>query len=356
MKIACLIGGLHLGGAEKQLIGLAAALSREGHDVEVVTYHASRFYEEDIQRLGLRHVIIRKYSELQIILSLAAYMKRSGCELLISFLASTNMKACLAHAVWPKFKLVVSERNFSIKAGIHDRFRFLLYRQAERIVCNNYSQEEFIRSVFPSASARLTTIPNFVDTTLYHPAAEHRQGEETKIITTARICSRKNALGLIEAASLLKGKGIRFDWYGLVEEDSYYRKCMRRIAELGIGDIFSFHQADHDVAPLYRNADIFCLPSFYEGTSNSLAEALASGLPAAVSAVSDNPRYVREGVNGALFKPSLSASIADAVLRLASLPLPERSAYGLKGRETVCTALSPDAFAKGWNGLVKDLL
>lgn len=353
MKIALLIGSLTLGGAERQLIGLASALKREGHDVELVTYRTGRFYEEDVKRLGIRHVTLKKIFRLQLVCSMALYMKRSGCDLMISFLTSANRKACIAHLLYPGFRLIVSERDFSIRVHLHDRIHFRLYRQADYVVCNNFSQEAFMRSHFPKLSSRLLTIPNFVDTALFRPGATSAAEGVVRIITTARICRRKNTLGLIEAAALLRGEAVRFDWYGLVRENGYYRKCLRRIAQLGLENQFRLHIAEHDVASLYHDADIFCLPSYHEGTSNSLAEALACGLPAAVSAVSDNPRYVHEGVNGTLFHPELSASIAEALRRLVSLSAEERATLGLRGRDAVCTALSPATFERRWTELVQ---
>ena len=357
MKIACLIGSLTLGGAERQLIGLAASLKRAGHEVAIVTYRPGPFYEEEVERLGIRRVRLRKILRGQLICSLAAYMKRSGSDLLISFLTAANRKACLAHLLYPHFRLIVSERDCNGRVHLHDHLHFVLYRQAERIICNNYSQEALIRSHFPRLSGRLQTIPNFVDAERFRPASPGEaaaSGDLLRVVSTARICRRKNTLGLIEAAALLKEVPIRFDWYGLVRENAYYRKCRKRIARLGLEERFTFHPATHDVAAIYRNADIFCLPSFHEGTSNSLAEALASGLPAAVSAVCDNPRYVHEGINGALFNPQLSTSIAEALKRLASLPGTERSACGLRGRDTVCAALSPASFQRRWTELVEE--
>ena len=351
MKIACFIGSLTLGGAERQIIGLAAALQREGHEVEIVTYRPGPFYEEEVGRLGIRRVRLPRVLGLQAAFALAAYMKRSGCQVLISFLVSANRKACLAHLIYPKFRLIVSERDFSGHVHIYDWLHFSLYRQAERIICNNFSQEAFIRSHFPKLSGRLQTIPNFVDTALFHPG-DAPADSCLRVVTTARVCRRKNTLGLIEAAARLKEQPICFDWYGLVRENAYYRKCLRKIAQYRLEERFRIHPAVHDIDSVYRDADIFCLPSFHEGTSNALAEALSSGLPAAVSAVSDNPRYVREEVNGALFNPQLSASIADALQRIASLPQAERSAYGLRGREIVCAALSPAAFQRGWIALI----
>ncbi|MBO4447131.1 MAG: glycosyltransferase family 4 protein, partial [Bacteroidales bacterium] len=306
-------------------------------------------------------------SNLGLILSLKSRMKASGSEVLISFLSGANIKSCCAHFLYPHFKLIVSERNFSLKPNIGDRFRHFLYRQACRIVCNNYSQEEYIRALTPSLAAKLTTVPNFVDLETFSPAVDPSAKNDVSgagipltVVTTARLCRRKNALGLIEAARILKSRGctdIRFRWYGHLgaDTDSYYRQCVNLIADLNLGDMFEIHQAVHEVAPLYRSADIFCLPSFYEGTSNSIAEALACGIPVAVSAVSDNSRYVHEGESGVLFNPNAPESIAEALIKLASMTAAERTALGVAGRRIVSAELSPAAFNERWGRIISQI-
>lgn len=56
-----------------------------------------------------------------------------------------------------------------------------------------------------------------------------------------------------------------------------------------------------DTAPLYAAADVFVLPSVSEGLSNSLLEAMASGLPVVASAVGGTAQILEEGKTGLLF-------------------------------------------------------
>ena len=44
MKVLCLIDGLGSGGAQRQLVGLASLLKKEGYDVLVVYYHGDHFF------------------------------------------------------------------------------------------------------------------------------------------------------------------------------------------------------------------------------------------------------------------------------------------------------------------------
>jgi glycosyltransferase involved in cell wall biosynthesis len=53
-----------------------------------------------------------------------------------------------------------------------------------------------------------------------------------------------------------------------------------------------------EIADRYRAADVFCLPSHWEGLANALLEAMASGLPSVTTAVSGHPEVVTDGVDG----------------------------------------------------------
>ena len=357
MKIVCLIASLRLGGAERQMAGLASVLKGAGHQVSVLTYRDGDFYEKFLIDSGVEHLRTHSVSTSGIVSELAEYIKKSGTEVLISFLTGSNIKACLVGARCPGLRVIVSERTTNIRLGPHDIFRFLLYRKrADAVVCNNHSQEEFIRRVCPSLSKKVRTIPNFVDLDKFKPADGGCDGggrSPVKIVVTARVCPRKNVTGLILAArELLKiRKDFRIDWYGMTSEDSYFRKCRKLIDKLGLKDLFAIHESASDVEDVYRNSDIFCLPSFYEGTSNSLAEALASGLPAVCSRVGDNPRYVKDGLDGFLFDPHDTRSIATALGRALDSDL---AALGASGRKTAERHLCIDNFRKSYAGLVAE--
>lgn len=366
MKIVCMIRSLQLGGAERQLLALADVLHRAGHEVCVLTYRKGDFYRDTLDRLGLEHVLLEKKTHLWSWAGdMSARLRQIGCDVLIAYLPGACLKAMLVHRMDPFFRLVVSERNFSRHLGLPDRFRlWCAWREADRVVSNNHAQEALIRKDFPLLSGKISTISNFVDIDYFSPAdglagtAPDASGDDCRrIVVTARVCRRKNTLGLIEAAALLKGRGYRFriDWWGLDREDSYYNKILAAIARLGLRDVFFVRPATKQVRQAYRAADVFCLPSFYEGTSNALAEALACGKPVVCSAVSDNPRYVRDGVNGFLFDPSDPVSIADALEQVLRVENETLTRMGRASRETALTQLHPDRFARAYQGLIDSL-
>jgi glycosyltransferase involved in cell wall biosynthesis len=74
----------------------------------------------------------------------------------------------------------------------------------------------------------------------------------------------------------------------------------------------------------YRMADLYISPSHVDGSSVSLMEALACGLPCLVSDIPANKEWVEEGVNGWLFPDgdadALAAQILDAIRQREKLP------------------------------------
>ncbi|MBQ1937682.1 MAG: glycosyltransferase [Bacteroidales bacterium] len=369
MKIVCMISSLRLGGAERQLLGLASALKQQGHDVRILTYHNVNFYQSQLAESGVENVVIEKRgSDLMLVCRIASYLKKNPCDVLISFLPGTSIKACLVHLLFPHFKLIVSERNFSRTLRIHDYFRLTCFRRASKIVCNNYAQEKLLREALGGLSEKLTTINNFVDLNLFVPTAEHKESVEEmngggaaktrrkKLVVTARVCRRKNLHSLIEALGLLVQKEVDFqlDWYGLSKQNAYAKKCLSRIHKLGLDNKLKIHPPVSDVVALYGASDIFCLPSFYEGTSNSLAEALACGKCVVCSAVGDNKLYVKDGENGFLCNPSSVKSIAQALEKALSLSEEELQKAGVFSRQMACEHLSPELFIQRYQKLLKE--
>ena len=84
-------------------------------------------------------------------------------------------------------------------------------------------------------------------------------------------------------------------------------------------NVFVFHSPSSSIQDEYCRADVFCLPSLYEGFPNVLCEAMSCGKPVLSSRVCDNPNIVKEGENGLLFDPNNTDDIAETVERFIDL-------------------------------------
>ncbi len=89
-----------------------------------------------------------------------------------------------------------------------------------------------------------------------------------------------------------------------------------------------------DTPELLRGMDLFVLPSRAEGISNTVLEAMASGLPVIATRVGGNPDLVVEGETGTLVPPEDPTALADAILTYANDPA-LRQRYGTHARQLV---------------------
>lgn len=353
-----MIASLRLGGAERQLSGLALMLHAQGHEVEVLTYREGTFYAKPLREAGVRLTVIpHPGNERRLVEEIAAHLRDTGCQVLISYLVGTNLKACFIKQRCPGLKLVVSERNCNTDKWLYTTLRLKFYKMADAVVCNSYAQEALVRKRCPALDSRLTTIPNFVDAERFSPAGRTLgAGGRINVVTTARLYDRKNALGLIKAVKEADCDNLYFDWYGALSNDKYYGRCQKLIRKLGLQDRIHIHPGCENVEDLYNGADAFCLPSFYEGTSNALAEALACGLPAVCSDVSDNSRYIIPGENGLLFDPFDTCDFAGALKKLAATSSEDLAEWGRKSREIAEEKLTREVFIKRYLQLLEGLV
>jgi glycosyltransferase involved in cell wall biosynthesis len=110
---------------------------------------------------------------------------------------------------------------------------------------------------------------------------------------------------------------------------------LRRQAEaLGLSGSVDFRGLRKDVGPHYAAADLFVLPSRYEGLPNVMLEAMAAGLPVIASRVSGTEDAIEHGRNGLLVPPGERGPLLDALLELTGDPeMGER--LGKEARKTV---------------------
>lgn len=353
-RILLLTDEMSQGGAERQLAAIAVLLKESGHKVRLVKfYDGENFYASDMDRCGLTaESVTEGRSRLRRPLVIFKLVKAWKPDLVVTYKDGSGMAACITKMVC-KFNLAVSERNTTQQISNKERLKFFLYRFADHIVPNSYSQKYFIEKNFRSLKDKIRVITNVVDSDVFSPGDANREGNECVVMTTARIAPQKNVLKYLEAISLLKSKGVtaKFVWYGRPEYSDYFEKIRQRINELGIEDMVSFPGETHNVQDKYREADIFCLPSLFEGFPNVLCEAMSSGLTCIASCVCDNAAILDR--ENRLCNPESPQSIADALLRVISMNAEERRCEGMENRKRIKELCSPESFLNKYEALIK---
>lgn len=117
----------------------------------------------------------------------------------------------------------------------------------------------------------------------------------------------------------------------------------------------TLHDPNQKIEEEYRKADIFCLPSLFEGYPNVVAEAMSCGLPILCSNVYENPYIVEEGVNGFLFDPKNPVEMADAIKKMVSLSYENRKEMGKRNRQLCLKRNTEEVFLKSYVELIEKL-
>ncbi len=142
---------------------------------------------------------------------------------------------------------------------------------------------------------------------------------------------------------------------GVLVGDGPERLRLEELArEAGLGDRFLVTGRASDTAELLRALDIFVLPSRFEGLSNALLEAMATGLPIVATAVGGTPELVTAGVSAELVPPGDEAALRNALAALLADPA-RRAALGNRALARARGRFSVDAFVASCAALYERL-
>jgi sugar transferase (PEP-CTERM/EpsH1 system associated) len=133
----------------------------------------------------------------------------------------------------------------------------------------------------------------------------------------------------------------------IVGEGESRDTCLRLLNQHGAGQLAWLPGERSDIPELMAAMDIFVLPSLGEGISNTILEAMATGLPVIATRVGGNPELVQEGVTGRLVPPADSEALAQALLEYVH-DAKRRHAHGRAAREIIDRQFSIPAMVQGY--------
>ncbi|MGF1552185.1 MAG: glycosyltransferase family 4 protein [Paracoccaceae bacterium] len=156
---------------------------------------------------------------------------------------------------------------------------------AQRLLIGSTSFAREVEEGHGVPVSRFTIVPGATDVSRYHPRADRAVGdlgEVPRLLFHGRVDRRKGVFELIDAFASLRAEGrdIRLTISGIGPDLDGVRA---RVSHLMLDDAVEITgYADYEAAPaVYRRGDIFVTPTYSEGFSNTILEAMATGLPIA---------------------------------------------------------------------------
>ena len=226
--------------------------------------------------------------------------------------------------------------------------------------------QDYLQSSIGVPAGAIAQIYNGVDTTRYSRAGGTRasiigspfnESGAWLIGTVGRLAAVKNQAGLIQAAAAASraDSGARERLRLVIVGDGPLMGELKEIARAeGMTDRTWFAGSRDDVAQVLAGLDAFALPSLAEGISNTLLEAMSTGLPVVATRVGGNTELVTHDVSGMLVPSGDAAALTDAMLGYLTDPAMARR-HGVAARAAVETRFSLDRMVADYAALYESV-
>lgn len=315
MKILQIIPGFWVGGAEVMCKNLVLSLCSLGHDCTAVSLYPDRTdLSRELEEAGVRVYYLDKKMGLDL----------SMVPKLMKIIRAEKPQAVNSHLDCIKYAALAAKLS-GVKKVFHT-MHSLAEKECEgtqqKIINTTYFRlgiatpvalsEEIRDSIaaFYGLNGRdIPVIPNGIDLSRCVPKENYAVGETVELIHVGRFDLPKNHVGMLKAFKLLHDAHPQCR-LTLVGDGDLRPQIEETIRDLGIAPWVTLAGMQKDVYPYLAKADIFTLPSVYEGNPMSIIEAMGFGLPIAASNVGGIPDMVRHNETALLFEPEAEAICA----------------------------------------------
>jgi phosphatidyl-myo-inositol dimannoside synthase len=207
---------------------------------------------------------------------------------------------------------------------------YLIWGNADVVTAISQEHQHLAHRTMPNLE--IPIIYNGVDTTVFHSNNEHRQRTAINILCVGRLIERKGQHHLLQAFATLQNRSNHALKLTLVGTGDAEDSLRRLAVSLSVADAVCFagFVPREDMPELFRQADIFVLPSQNEGMSIALLEAMASGLPVVVTDTGGTQELIKG--NGFIVpwgEPGALAEVLSRMIDCADL----RESLGAMSRE-----------------------
>jgi len=241
-----------------------------------------------------------------------------------------------------------------------NRLRRLFAPLVDRMVTVSDDLRRWLVDRVRIPTRKVMTIHNGVDVRRFRPgeptAARAALGlpiDSLVVGTVGRLDPVKGQADLLRAFSRVRGHNRRAILV-VVGDGPCRDELIALSASLGLAGHVHLLGERHDIPRILQALDTFVLPSIAEGISNTLLEAMASGLPVVATRVGGNPELVDDGVSGILVPPRDQEALAEAVgayLRDPGL----RALHGASARQRTVACFSLERMTSSYLALYRQL-
>lgn len=304
-KIFFLLPSNVAGGAERVMISLANEMAKF-NDISIIFLDSdSEFYEisESIKKIHL-NCFNKSHSKIKKVIDIYRcnkkfnkYLEMIEPDVVISFLFITNM-VCILSCKKKGIPIIISERNDPLYYGTKQKkIMKILYKYANGCVCQSKKVEKYMEEYYNINNA--IVIENPISDIQF---GEYIENKTNKIIAVGRLVKQKNHRLLINAFSNISEDYPNYSLY-IYGEGNLRTELEQLIDAKKMNGKIILCGIQKEVIKTNRDAQLFILPSYFEGYPNTLVEAMANGIPVIASDVNSGTvaELIKNEENGYIF-------------------------------------------------------
>jgi glycosyltransferase involved in cell wall biosynthesis len=337
MKVLLFTRSLNAGGAERQLALLAKQLHLRGVPVAVMVFYGKGPFRYELDNSGVNVIDLKKsgrWDVFKFLLRTITEVRRYKPHVIYNFIGAHLISTLLrpffggVKIVWGVRASNIDFSQYDWLSRISDRLSQKLSRFADGIICNSQAGKRYImdrgyrnRNVF--------VIENGINTELFcfNPSLRDTQRKSWNIPNdtiligiVARLDPMKDHRNFFQAARLCLQRNSTLHFVCVGGGNSEYGQYLFEEAQAcGLGERLLWVGHESNLASVYSALDIYCSSSFSEGFPNTVAEAMACGLPVVSTDVGDCREIV--GECGWIVPASNPSALAEALAHaVAALP------------------------------------
>ncbi|MDH3691316.1 MAG: glycosyltransferase family 4 protein, partial [Gammaproteobacteria bacterium] len=270
-------------------------------------------------------------SEVRSILGLGTLLRQLQPARVMSFSIKPNLYAALLNVFRRRYRqfcmvtglgyVFIGEGYFKklFRTAIDMTYR-VLFSSVDKVIFQNSGDRELFVSRRLVTSGKAVVIPGTgIDLDYFSAKSDYKKSPVIRFLFVGRLLQDKGLGELLQAASALSSHNIEVAILGPYDDNpgGSDRKQIQDAVNLGT---IAYLGVTEDVRPQLLASDVFVLPSYREGLSRSILEAMATGLPVITTDVPGCRDLVKNGVNGLLVPPRNSQALAEAMRRFVEQP------------------------------------
>jgi glycosyltransferase involved in cell wall biosynthesis len=347
---------MDFGGVESRIITQASLMDVDKFDFRICTFWKKGAAAAAVEALGVR------VDELgtdpspknpRALLRLAEYVFENRVDVVHASILEANLQAAMLRRIPGAPSVAIEEVGMPIRS-IRSRLAFgAVYRQADVVVGVSEKTCEGVRRQHWLPAEKVRLIYNAINPKFLAPIQTPPPRQRPRLLAVGRLVEVKNQEVLLRALARMT-PAERPELY-LAGEGSLRGHFERLIVELGLNDSVRLLGFRDDVKALLDDADAYVMPSFSEGTSISLAEAMARARPVLTSRADGIDEAMSGYPPGWQLDPRDTAAWVDGLRRLAALPTAARAHLGQSARELVLRRMSTTAWKRDLESLYVEL-